>query len=147
MSVDSANESDAVREAKQWLWDHSAAAPIRWELVRELVTENEQLQAQLEIRVRAALLLAHQLAEAAQVNQSLQPVRVTTVEELDALPADSVVMTISSRITYQRARTPRGDWYSSALSVCRTNVIGLPALVLWTPPDHITEQLQEVTRA
>jgi len=57
---------------------------------------------------------------------------IRTVEQLDALPHDAVVMT-SERVVYQRARTPFRDWYSTVFSEVKTDEIPLPALLLWHP--------------
>ena len=58
---------------------------------------------------------------------------VHTAEELDALPADSVVLSEVAIVAYQRARTPGSDWYSTGLSTCESTDIPLPARVIWNP--------------
>ena len=58
---------------------------------------------------------------------------IRTVKQLDALPADSVVITPTSRITYQKARSSIRVWYSSALATHTADYIGLPALLVWHP--------------
>lgn len=57
---------------------------------------------------------------------------ITTVEQLDALPAGAAVRSHGG-VSYERARTPYCEWYSTALSTTDGSAIGLPALLLWHP--------------